>query len=311
VAGLTGRPVLVTGANGFIGRHLVKRLVADGATVHALTRRPAPDSPATIHTIAVPLEDLTPEHWTRHGIGAFDTVFHLGGFIPRARQDADDIDANFASNLLGTKALLQSLSAPPRRLVFVSTVDVYAPMQPDSRLSESSPVDASNMYAGSKMCGERMAIAWGLQSGVEVAVLRYGHVYGPGEGAFHKLIPHTIRTLLDGRNPAVYGDGSAERDCIYVADAVEATIRCATREQVPPGPVNIVSGVSFTIAEIVRRVVNAAGSTAAIERRPSTSADRSFRFDNSAMRTHFGTWEMTTLDEGLRAEIDDVRNGGR
>jgi UDP-glucose 4-epimerase len=309
VAGLNARHVLVTGAGGFIGRALVDRLVAEGATVHVLTREhPIAASPA-VRSIVAPLEQLTPAHWERSGVGAFDTVFHLGAFIPKTRHDADVIDANIVSNVVGTRCLLQSFATPPKRFVFASTIDVYAPMAPNTRLDEQSALAAAGLYACTKLCGERMIAAWGAQSSVQIAILRYGHVYGPGEGAYQKLIPQTIRTVLAGRNPVVYGDGSPERDCIYISDVVEATVRCAVRENVPADPVNIVSGVSHPIVDIVRHVIEAAGSAATIERVPAQGPDRSFRFDNTAMRTHLGTWPLTTLDEGLRAEVEYVRSG--
>ena len=154
-----------------------------------------------------------------------------------------------------------------------------------------------------------MTLAWAAQSGVEAAILRYGHVYGPGEGAYQKLIPHTIRTVLAGQNPVIYGDGSPERDCVYVSDVVEATVRCATSDRVPVSPVNVVSGVSHPIMDIVQQVIEAAGSTVTVDRKPSQGSDRSFRFDNSAMHANFGTWRLTPLDEGLRTEVDHVRSG--
>ena len=304
---MKGRTVLVTGANGFIGRALTSRLAGEGAIVYALSRRGSDHAAAGVVPVATPLEELTADHWRRLGVGAFDSVFHLAAFTPKSRQDADDIDANFVSNLAGTRALLRSFDARPRRMVFTSTIDVYAPMPPDGVLNESSPVLASSVYAGSKICGERLALAWGAQSHVDTAILRYGHVYGPGEDAYQKLIPHTIRTVLAGQSPVIFGDGSAERDCVYVDDVVEATVRCALVERVPSHAVNIVSGVSHPVVEIVQRVIDATGASVTIDRRPALAADRSFRFDNRAMRDAFGGWPLVRLEEGLRAEVAHVR----
>jgi nucleoside-diphosphate-sugar epimerase len=309
VALVRGKHVLVTGASGFIGRALMSRLAASGATVIALSRRELASGVTSARSILMPLEQLTAGHWDRAGIRQFDTVFHLGAFIPKRRCDADDIDANFASNLAGTKRLLESFAAPPGRFIFASSIDVYAPMAPNASLTETSPVEAATLYASTKLCGERMVAAWGAQTGAEVAVLRYGHVYGPGEGAYEKLIPHTIRTLLAGQNPIIYGDGSPERDCVYVADVVEATVRCASSERAPAGPVNIVSGVSHRIADIVQCLIETTGSAATIDRQPGHAGDRSFRFDNKVMLANFGTWRLTPLNEGLRAEVEHVRAG--
>ena len=78
------------------------------------------------------------------------------------------------SNLIGTKSLLESFAVPPRRFIFSSTIDVYAPMSATSLLSESAALGAANVYASSKLCCERIVAAWGAQMKTDVTILRYG-----------------------------------------------------------------------------------------------------------------------------------------
>ena len=80
---MNGKNVLVTGANGFIGRALVERLSADGARVCALVRNEAATLPVAVRPVVVPLEQLTTGHWNRWAVGAFDAVFHLGALFQR------------------------------------------------------------------------------------------------------------------------------------------------------------------------------------------------------------------------------------
>jgi UDP-glucose 4-epimerase len=87
--------------------------------------------------------------------------------------------------------------------------------------------------------------------GCHYAILRYGHIFGPGEEAYEKLIPRTIRQLMQGEPPVLYGDGSAERDFLYMDDAVEATLQAAIFNVRELDPVNIVRGESSPVFKIV------------------------------------------------------------
>jgi nucleoside-diphosphate-sugar epimerase len=139
-------------------------------------------------------------------------------------------------------------------------------------------------------------------------LLRYGHIYGPGEQAYRKLIPEAIRRLLRGEPPIVYGDGSAERDYLYVGDAVEATVRAATVEPAPAGPVNIVRGESCSIRHVVETLVQITGYPGTVQYLTDRPGGYSLRFDNRKMRAVLGEWPLVTLVEGLQREVADFRN---
>ena len=115
------------------------------------------------------------------------------------------------------------------------------------------------MYGASKLFCEHLVKTYARQCDCGYAILRYGHIYGPGEGGYAKIIPQVIRSLLRNESPAVYGDGSVKRDFLFVGDAVEATIRVVEAKPKTIEAVNIVSGDSKTIREYVNILAKLVG----------------------------------------------------
>ena len=304
---LEGKVILVTGAGGFIGSHLVERLSKFAGVKLFLHERQARQS---THPDVVWLQGelglLTPEYWRSQNISHLDYVFHLGAFTPKTPAEANRIDQVVDDNIMGTRALLRSLPSRLEKLVFSSTLDVYAQPENDEVLTESSLVAPSALYGASKLFCESLISAWAKESVCDYAILRYGHIYGPGEEQYGKLIPVVIRKLLVNQPPVIHGDGSALRDYIYVGDAVEATIRAALVEG-NVGPLNIVCGKSLTLKEIVHLLIRLTGSDKEIELLLDKPNGISLRFDNGLMTKLLGNWSMTSLEEGLTAEVDAFR----
>jgi nucleoside-diphosphate-sugar epimerase len=136
--------------------------------------------------------------------------------------------------------------------------------------------------------------------------LRYGHIYGPGEERYEKLIPTVIRNLLANQSPVIYGDGSALRDYLYVGDAVEATIKAALVAG-DVGPLNIVRGDSVSLKETVQMLIRLSGSDQKIEWRLDKPNGPSLRFDNRLMTNLLGSGSMVSLEDGLTAEVGAFR----
>lgn len=306
---LSGKTVLITGTSGFIGKHLLNRMrqVPDIALI-VVSRTPVAEQRKKEIWIGSALEDLAESVWREHGINQIHTVFHLGAYTPKNSASADEVDAIYRSNLIGTRRLVESLPSQPEAIVFSSTLDVYSPPEDGECLTETSPLHPPTLYGASKLFGEHLIEAYARKTGCRYAILRYGHIYGPGEEAYAKLIPVAIRSLLQGKAPVIYGNGSVLRDFFYVEDAVEATVRAASLPQNGCGPINIVSGDSHPVSEIIQILVRLSGFSGDIQYLREKPGGRSLRFSNRKMRELLGEWNTVPLEEGLRRELEYARN---
>jgi len=304
---LNEKIILVTGATGFIGTHLVKRLSEiAGVKLLLLSRRLQEVNQKKELWLHGELADLVPEFWRSHNIDHIDYVFHLGSFTPKITSEANQIDQIVNDNILGTHTLLRGLPGKLKKLVFASTLDVYASTERGEVLNESSKIAPISLYGASKLFCEKMVDTWAKEEGCEVSILRYGHIYGPGESKYKKFIPLVIRSLLNNQAPLVNGDGSALRDYLYVEDVVEATIRSALVHG-DIGPLNIVRGSSVALKEVALSLIKLMGSSQSITFNSEALNGSSLRFDNERMTRLLGDWPMIDLEEGLKAEIAAFR----
>jgi nucleoside-diphosphate-sugar epimerase len=303
---LEHKTILVTGATGFIGQHLLQRLQgAPDLKILALTRQISNQTlnSSTVTWLNGSLGELTKEFWARYDIQKIDFVLHLGAFIPKKRQDANNVRVSYEYNLHGTRNLLDSLPSVPNCILFASTVDVYKPVCNQS-ITEHTPPIPSSLYGASKLFCEQMIINYAEQHHCGYALLRYGHIYGPGEIAYQKFIPEIIRKLANDESPVIYGDGSTLRDFLYVTDAVEATIRALVHPSQKLGPVNIVSGQSVSLCEIVNHLLAYIKNKVEPQYVRDKSNGLSLLFDNSLMMKLLGEWAFMPLQSGLRLEYD-------
>jgi nucleoside-diphosphate-sugar epimerase len=301
---LSGKTILLTGATGFIGSHLATRLkqIPDIKLV-LLSRKSVSETNQNVVIVSCPLDELTRQTWLNQGIEKIEIVFHLGAFTPKRSSEGDLVEPVYRDNLNGTRALLESLPAVPERIVFASTLDVYAPPPDNYILTELSPIGPPSLYGASKLFCEHLVKAYARQCNCGYAILRYGHIYGPGEEAYAKIIPQAIKSLLRNESPVIYGDGSVKRDFLFVGDAVEATIRAAAGKHRSTEAVNIVSGDSKTIREYVVMLVGLIGYRGEIKYLLDKPAGRSLKFSNDRMFDVLGRWGLCPLEEGMRQEI--------
>jgi len=314
VATFRTKSILVTGATGFIGRHLVSRLARlEGAKILALARNierhsvPRDWDAAGVLPISCPLEKLSPRTWSESGVAQIDFVVHLGSFTPKHQSEADEFEQIENTNIRGTHNLLESLPGQPSKVVFASTLDVYRPVDDGKPMTEDSPLGPVSLYAASKLFSETQVRLLARKRGMSEALLRFGHIYGPGEGAYRKLIPETIKKVLAGSSPTLQGNGEDLRDFLYVDDAVEATLRALLSPAVSLGPINIVRGESVRIVDILEIVLAACGKSLPVIREERKGSGRSFRFDNRAMFEALGAWELVDLKDGIRREIESFK----
>jgi UDP-glucose 4-epimerase len=245
--------VLVTGGAGFIGRHLVERLVARGDTVTVVDLHPGSD----LAGVERHLGDCTlaADLLAR---GSFDLLFHLGApaYVPPS---VDDPIADLRANVEQTLYLLQALRAHarPARMIHVSSAAIYG-QPPVDALREDMPPAPVSPYGIDKFAAEEHVRVAAALHGLEAAILRYFPVYGPGQRK--QVVYDLIMKMLDDPTRIeVFGDGSERRDFIYVDDVVEATLLVAEKAPARGEAYNVGTGTEITIADVVAEVGRALG----------------------------------------------------
>jgi nucleoside-diphosphate-sugar epimerase len=228
MAELRGARALVTGAAGFLGRHLVHRLVDEGARVAALDTAEGIAARVTEPELASAAwygTDLRDAASCRAIIqeACPEYVFHLAGRVDLSRTD-ELAQACVAENAAITLNVCSALRYHrPRALIFSSTVEVYG--RNAAPFDESQPIDPPSPYAITKVAAERVCLAIAAAHRFGAVVLRLATVYGPGQ-APQRFIPSVIRAALR-REPLAVTSGAQRRDFLYVDDAVEGLVRAA------------------------------------------------------------------------------------
>lgn len=304
---LDRKSILITGATGFVGKRLAERFHKEGQkNLLLLTRNSILPHVDNVKVVTSSLDKLTKEIWKKEGIERIDIVFHLGAFTPKSTAEIDSNEEIFRDNLIGTKRLLDSLPAPPEKIIYASTLDVYGEPR-GAAITEDSPIDPVSLYGASKFFCEQLVRAYAKRVGSNFAIIRYGHIYGPGEERYRKFLPETIRKLLKGETVLLYGDGSVKRDFLYIDDAVEATVRAAVHSDCDPGPLNIVSGVSVSLKEVIDILMTVTGNKSQLSFDMDRPSGYSLHFDSKRMVECLGNWDMVPLEEGLKNEVDYFR----
>ncbi|MGQ9731712.1 MAG: GDP-mannose 4,6-dehydratase [Candidatus Zipacnadales bacterium] len=263
------RRVLVTGGYGFVGSHLLARLLNAGANCFTIAiERPAQSylSVEGLESgVSVTLGDvgdrLTLERiLNEHEI---EIVFHLAAQSIVGVASRSPL-STFEANVRGTYVLLEECrrlwreGAGHLRAVVVASSDKAYGEQPVLPYTEAHPLQGLNPYDASKVCADVLARSFAYSYGLPVAVTRCANIYGPGDLNFSRLIPSVMRDLTHGVRPIIRSDGSPVRDYLYITDAVEGYVRLAEalREGCYAGEAfNFGSGDPVSVLEITREMI--------------------------------------------------------
>jgi dTDP-glucose 4,6-dehydratase len=308
------RPVLVTGAGGFIGSHLVERLASAGARVRAFVRYNSRNDcgwidtlPAdTLSQVEVFRGDLANPEAVSSAVAGCTTVFHLGALIPipySYRHPREFVTAN----VVGTLNVLEAARRHgPERVVHVSTSEVYGTPKVVP-ISEQHPLRAQSPYAASKLGADQLALSYQASFSTPLVIARPFNTFGPRQSA-RAVIP-TIVTQALANGEIHIGTTKTTRDFLYVGDTVAGMLRCAEADGVEGEVFNFGSGHETSIGELIERVLAILGRDLPVSveedrLRPPNSEVERLLADWSKAKTRLAWQPEVELDDGLRRTID-------
>lgn len=296
--------VLVTGGAGFIGRWVVHRLLSDGAQVTVLDDL----SNGSLDNLAE-FRDHSRYRFVRGDIrdaslmtelfgDGFDTCIHLAAQI-NVQHSIDDPQPTFDTNVAATFGLMQEANKTGTKVVFVSSILVYAAAEDGCPIDEFHPVKAASPYAGSKIAGEQIALSYYYAYGLPVVVLRPASVYGPYQrtDAEGGVVSIFLQRALRGETLQVFGDGTQTRDFLYVADCVDFILRAAESSAADGHILNAGTGSDISIAELAALI----GEQVRYVPHPHPQSETSqVVVDSSRARQLLGWMPQTRLSDGLQ-----------
>ena len=300
--------VLVTGGCGFIGHHLVRRLIRDGHAVRVLDNGSSGPHGQLIPGAILQRGDVRAPEECHKAMQGVDLCVHLAA-IASVAECTRDWSAATTTNLMGTVNILAAARAAGGvPVVLASSAAVYGAGAPP--LSEDAPVDPLSNYGIDKLASEMQARFAGDIGGVPTAILRFFNVYGPGQSpvsGYSGVISLFLEAALAGRDLTIEGDGAQTRDFVFVGDVVDAILAAAPHAAATPPVLNVCRGRAVAINDLARAILSQTGSRADILYRSPRPGDiRHSLGDPHRAKTLVGFSAETDLSTGLDALLKDV-----
>ncbi len=306
--------MLVTGGAGFIGSHIVERLVGLGHEVRVLDnfstgkRENLSSFEGGIDVIEGDIRDVPSVERAVKGV---EVVFHEAALASVPRSVADPASSNEV-NVTGTLNLLvASRDSGVRRFVFASSSSVYG-NSPELPKRESMAPSPESPYAASKLAAENYCRIFFSLYGLECVSLRYFNVFGPRQdpgSEYAAVVPLFVTALLEGRAPTIYGDGEQSRDFTYVANVVDANMLALSADGAAGEVFNIACGHTATVNELLARMQELTGTSLASHHTDQRAGDVKHSFaDISKAEGTLGLDPKVLFDEGLTLTVDWFRS---
>ena len=315
---MTPDTILVTGAGGFIGSHLVEALLLQGAHVRAFVHYNSRGDPGLLKLLPPELSanlellsgDLRDQRTMYAAVEGCAVVFHLGALIsiPYSYHHPYEVAG---TNFMGTLNMLMAcrdLHIP--RLVHTSTSEVYGTAR-RVPIDEAHPLQGQSPYSASKIGADKLAESFYATYDLPVVTVRPFNTFGPRQSA-RAVLPTIITQALTQKKVRL-GSLDTTRDFTYVSDTVEGFLRAASAEGVEGGTYNLGTGTEIRIGDAAELIASLVGRDVAIELvpqrlRPEKSEVLRLISDNRLARERLGWSPQVNLKDGLARTIDWIRD---
>lgn len=303
--------ILVTGGAGFIGSHLIDRLMAQGHEVICLDNFYTGHKENIIKWLDNPYFDLIRHDITEPIRLEVDQIYHLACPASPVHYQYNPVKT-IKTNVMGTLNMLGLAKRIKARFLLASTSEVYGDPdvhpQPEEYRGNVNCIGIRSCYDEGKRVAETLAFDYHRQNNVDIRVMRIFNTYGPrmleNDG---RVVSNFIVQALKGIPLTVYGDGSQTRSFCYVSDLVEGMMRLMNGDQI--GPINIGNPGEYTILQLAQTIQKMIDPDAELTFKPLPQDDPKQRQPDITKAKTYLNWEPTIpLEEGLKLTIEDFRS---
>ena len=313
----SNKRVMVTGAGGFLGSHLVEQLLAEGAEVRAFVRYNSRGDPGLLRLIQtkdrsrleIVAGDLRDENAIRKAVEASQIIFHMGAMISipySYRHPVEVAETNFMGTL---NILVACRDYKVERLIHTSSSEVYGTAL-QVPIKESHPLQGQSPYSASKIGADKLAESFFCAYELPVVTVRPFNTYGPRQSA-RAVIP-TIITQALSLNSIRLGNQNTSRDFTFVKDTIAGLMKAAESTGVEGQVLNLGTGQEIRIGDLAQKIIQKIGRPVEIDMdpvrlRPERSEVLRLLSDNTLARKSLGWEPKVSLDDGLNETIDWIK----
>ena len=306
---------LVTGGAGFIGSHLVRRLVAEGKTVRAVDNL-STGRVSRLDDLMTAIEfvkrDLADKRVSQDAVKEIDYVLHHAA-VPSVQRSVQDPVGTNRANITATLNLLESSrNARVRRVLYAASSSAYGDTEILPK-HEDMPAKPLSPYALQKLAGEQYCKLYHDLYGLETVSLRYFNVFGPDQDPdsdYSAVIPRFTTKLLAAESLTVYGDGEQSRDFTYIENVVEANVLALRAKEAPGIVCNIGCGERITLNQLIQILEKITDAKARVEYAAAKPGDvRHSLADIGRAKAILQYQPKISVEEGLRRTVAAYQSG--
>jgi len=311
---MNSKTILVTGGAGFIGSHIVDRLVDLGADVVVLDnlfRGNLENLTKSQEKIKFIKGDITNEEDLDLALEGVEYISHQAALRSVPESMGKPLEYNNVNVTGALKLFLKAKNMGIKRIVCASSSSVYGERDtfPEEESEEAKPISP---YAATKLIVEKYSQVFNESYDMEIINLRYFNVYGPRQSLddeYAVVVPKFINCLLNGKNPPIYGDGNQERDLIYINNVVDINIRCFETEDINSGVFNVGLGVPNSVNNLFKSLKDIIGSNLEPDYLPSRPGDvRKTHADMQRAKELLNFSPKIDFVRGLKETVDWFKN---